>query len=221
MNAVANNWLEIIARMPAESAFIAHNIAWDEYEELLSEVGEASGLRISYYRETLQIMTLSPKHERYGRLFEKIMGILSLRLKMPILSFGSMTMRTRRDRAGKEPDACFYIQSAPLIGNRDNLDFAVDPPPDIVLEIDIHHDSLAQFPLYVALGVPEIWRYDGKRMRIYLLSHGCYGEIAVSQALPILTAEHLTALLVSLRDDGEFATLTAFDEWLSYSSRKS
>jgi Uma2 family endonuclease len=31
----------------------------------------------------------------------------------------------------------------------------------LVLEIDITHESSRKFPIYAALGVPEIWRCDG------------------------------------------------------------
>ncbi|MEW6130352.1 MAG: hypothetical protein AB1757_25175 [Acidobacteriota bacterium] len=56
---VSTNWLELIERLPADSQLILRNIAWEEYEELLEQVGEASGLRINYQDGMLQIMTLS------------------------------------------------------------------------------------------------------------------------------------------------------------------
>ncbi len=46
-------------------------------------------------------------------------------------------MKHSRWRKGSEPDACFYVQSASRIGNRVLLDFTNDPPPDIVVEVDI------------------------------------------------------------------------------------
>ncbi|MBO0861236.1 MAG: Uma2 family endonuclease [Chloracidobacterium sp.] len=57
-------------------------------------------------------------------------------------------------------DTCFYVQAAETIGNRISLDFSVDPPPDLVLEVAIHHYSTDNDAIYAALGVPEIWRYD-------------------------------------------------------------
>ena len=65
-----------------------------------------------------------------------------------------------------EPDAYSYVQSAALVGNRVQLDFTNDPPPDIVAEVDINHDSLSKFPFHAALGMTEIWRYDGQTMTI-------------------------------------------------------
>jgi Uma2 family endonuclease len=143
---------------------------------------------------------------------------IRLRLQMDILSFGSATMRKRRRAKGHEPDGCFYVQTAAMIGNKIQLDFETDPPPDIVVEIDVHHDSRSRFPVYAALGVPEIWRYDGKAMTIYHLSEEGDGQQYdtgdTSAALPILTAQLLTEIIERMRSEGELVALLAFDEWL-------
>src|SRR5205085_4507682 len=109
----------------------------------------------------LEAMSLSPEHESYARFLEELMTAVRLRLRVNIRSFGSATIRKQKRRKGNEPDACFYVQNAAATGNKLQLDFATDPPPDIAVEVDIHHDSLNKFPIYAALGVPEIWRFDG------------------------------------------------------------
>ncbi|MCS6805935.1 MAG: Uma2 family endonuclease, partial [Blastocatellia bacterium] len=103
---------------------------------------------------------------------------------------------------------------ADLLGARLELNFEVDPPPDIAVEIDVHHDSTFKLPIYAALGVPEVWRYDGKEVTIYLLRGEGYEVSAQSQALPLLTSRVLTEFLTRLRDEGELQALLAFDEWL-------
>ena len=208
------NWTEIIEHLPADSQVTLRNIPWDEYEELLDQVGEARGLRISYDEGTVQIMTLSSEHENYAEFIKRLVDVVSLRLRINIRFFGSATIRRQRRGKGNEPDACFYVQSVPLIGNRVHLDFAVDPPPDIVVEIDVHHDSSAKLPIYAALGVPEIWRYDGYAMTIHRLEDDQYVETETSPALPILSSRLLTEHLARLHNEGEFQTLLAFDEWL-------
>jgi Uma2 family endonuclease len=159
-------------------------------------------------------MTLSPEHENYTRFLEGLMTVIRLRLNLNIRSFGSSTMGKRKKRKGKEPDACFYGQTADLIGNRMQLDFAVDPPPDIAVEVDLHHDSLSKFPIYVGLGVPEIWRFDGYKLTIYHLQWDEYVEQETSLALPMLTGSVLTQFLLRLSAESELRTLLAFDEWL-------
>src|SRR3982750_580997 len=111
MSTLATNYYNIVSQLPAAAVVTFHNVSWEEYEDLLEQVGEARQLRISYNDGTLQVMTLSAEHERYARFFEKLMTILSLRLRISILSFGSATMRKQKRDKGNEPDACFYVQS--------------------------------------------------------------------------------------------------------------
>jgi Uma2 family endonuclease len=207
-------YFEIASNLPPASAVTFHDVSWEEYEQFIDELGEARGLRVSYNDGTLEIMTVSSAHESYATFINRLISHLSFRLRMNIRFFGSATMRTRKKKKGSEPDACFYVQSAPVIGNRIQIDFAVDPPPDIVVEVDVHHDSRDKFSIYAALGVPEIWRYDGQELTIHHLQEDQYVEVERSLALPMLSGGALTDFLARLPKDGESQTLVAFDEWL-------
>lgn len=221
MSTQATSYYDIVAQLPEDASVTFHDVSWDEYEELLEQVGEAPGLRVSYDNGSLHVMTISAEHEKYALFINSLIAGIRLRLRLNILAFGSATMRKRRRSKGNEPDACFYVQTAPLIGNRFQLDFETDPPPDIVVEIDVHHDSRPRFRVYEALGVPEIWRYNGKAMTIYQFvkaaqesEPSAYVERDTSIALPMLTAHVLTEMLDRMRRDGELSALLAFDEWL-------
>ncbi len=208
------NYFAIVSQMPEAHVETFHNVTWDEYEELLEQVGEARGLRISYNDGTLKVMSLSLEHETYADFIKRLVSILSLRLRINIRFSGSTTMRKKKKSKGNEPDAGFYVQTAAVIGNRLDLDFAVDPPPDVVVEVDIHHDSTGNYPIYAALGVPEIWRYDGWETTILHLKGNNYVEAETSLALPMLTSAILTEYLAHMRQEGEFEAINAFDEWL-------
>jgi Uma2 family endonuclease len=205
---------ETVSQLPEDTVVIWHNVTWDEYEALLEQVGEDSGLRLSFDSGVLQAMTLSPEHEKYVRFIERLVSTLSLRLRIRTLSFGSATLKNRQGGKGSEPDACFYVQTAAALGTRIRLDFETDPPPDIAVEVDVHHDSHSKLTAYAALGVPEIWRYDGRQMTLLRLDREAYVEAEASQSFPILTGPILTAYLTRMRDEGEFETLLAFDRWL-------
>ena len=222
MSTQITSYYEIVSQLPEDAWVTFQDVSWDEYEELLEQVGEAPGLRLSYDNGSLHVMTISSEHEKYTFFINSLIAGLRLRLRMNILAFGSATMRKPKRSAGHEPDACFYVQTAPLIGNKIQLDFETDPPPDIVVEIDVHHDSRSRFPVYARLGVPEIWRYDGEAMTIYHLVKDpaksetpTYVEQATSAALPMLTAPFLAEMLEKMRKDGELNALLTFDEWLS------
>jgi Uma2 family endonuclease len=141
------------------------------------------------------------------------MTVIRLRKRITIHSFGTATMRKRKKTKGNEPDGCFYVQSAPLIGNRVDIDFEVDPPPDIAVEIDLHRDSISKFSIYAALGVGEVWRYDGDALKIDLLAGQQYVSASQSRALPMLTCDILTSFLKRMRED-ESQALVEFDEWV-------
>jgi Uma2 family endonuclease len=206
--------VEMIDRMPADSVLIQHGVSWNDYEELLRAVGDAPGQHISFDDGTLQIMTLSFKHEKYVRLIERIIDRLSARLRIKVLSYGSATMKKEREQKGAEPDACFYVQSAELVGKKEEIDLNVDPPPDVVVEIDLHHESISKTPIYAALGVPEFWRYDGDSVTIYHLREGQYVASEASESLPLLTGAVLTEFLARIPKEDQYEILLAFEEWL-------
>jgi Uma2 family endonuclease len=208
------NYAEIIEQLPPASTLILHNVSWEQYEALLEAVGEATGLRISYDEETLRIMTISTKHEKYADLIQDLVRLASLRLRIKVLSFGSATMKKERRLKGAEPDACFYVQNADLIGHKEEIDFSTDPPPDIVVEVDIYHDSLSKFPIYAALGVSELWRYDGQALVMYHLHEDQYVTAEASQALPLLTSHTLSEFLTRSQQEDQYETLLAFENWL-------
>ena len=209
-----NAFRQIIEQLPPKGNLILYEQSWEDYENLLETVGEASGLRISFDSEILEIMTFSTEHENYARLIQMLTGILSLRLDIDIESFGSATIKKSRFAKGTEPDACFYVQSIEQIGNKIRLDFSVDPPPDIAVEIDLYHESLDKFPIYAALGVAEIWRYAGDKFEIHKLTDGVYNSIEKSESLPVLSAEILGNLLNRSRQERQTVILKEFENWL-------
>jgi Uma2 family endonuclease len=210
----ATNYYAYVSQLPEDAEVIFHGVTWEEYEELLDQVGEARGLRISYNDGTLRVMSLSSEHEKIADFIKSMVVHIRLRFRMNILFFGSATMRKKKKSKGNEPDACFYVQTAAALGTRIKIDFTVDPPPDVVVEVDIHHDSTDNDSIYATLGVPEIWRYDGQKATILQLQESSYVEAETSRALTMITSSVLTEYLRRMQQDGEFDAIIAFDEWL-------
>ena len=159
-------------------------------------------------------MTLSFKHEYYGDFIKRLVDRLHYVFRIKVIFFGSATLKRQRRLKGAEPDACFYVQNAPIIGHKINLDLRIDPPPDVVLEVDIHHESISRFHIYEGLDVPELWHYDEQKLTIYHLQEGRYEVAGNSRAFPILTGEVLTEFLTRSQTDGQDETLLAFEDWL-------
>ncbi len=205
---------ELIERLTPEVTLTLYGISWDTYEDLLEAVGEAPALRISYNDGVVQIMTISFEHEFFAECISRLVDRLSSIRRIKIIFFGRATMKKQEKLKGAEPDACFYVKSAEAIGNKIRIDLNSDPPPDIVVETDIHHDSQSKLPIYAALGVPEVWRFDGKQLTIHQLTEGQYIEAERSEQLTILTGETLTRSLARAQSEGQDEALRAFEDWL-------
>ena len=133
------------------------------------------------------------EHESTLGFLNRLVDRLSFILRIKVSFFGSATLKRQNRLKGAEPDACFYVQSTSIIGNKINLDLRVDPPPDVVLEVDIPR-ILSRFHIYEGLGVPELWHYHEKKLTMYHLQEGRYEVIATSIAFPILTSEVLDGI---------------------------
>ena len=206
--------LSLLDELPDYATLTLQGVSWDEYQDWLDALPEVKSVRLSYDEGRLQIMPVSASHESYAMFFNRLMNIISLRLRLNIRFFGSTTLKSDRKKKGNEPDACFYVQRVALIGNKIALDFGQDPFPDIAVEVDVFHESLSKFPIYAALDVSELWHYDTQRVVIYQLENGAYHPAQQSLAVPLLTSEVLTEYLNRYRDEGELETLLAFEQWV-------
>jgi Uma2 family endonuclease len=206
----ANTYIEGIRHLPVGSALIIPDVSWAEYEELLAELGEGYAVRVTYDRGRLEIVSPSGKHEKWSRLIEGIARVLATELGTELESFGSTTFKQQALQQGAEPDACFYVQSAARVIGKADLDLAVDPAPDLVVEIDVSHSSKRTLAFYATIGVPEVWRYDGQRLSMHQRGAAGYTEVPASLAFPGVTADSLAALLRQLETEGQQTVLEAF-----------
>ena len=124
-----------------------------------------------------------------------------------------MTLKREDIEAGVEPDSSFYIGIEPLIRGKEEVDLSTDPPPDLVIEVDITNSSLDKLPVYARFGVPEVWRYAGGKLEIRVLVGGRYAESAESLVLPGVRADELTRLLEESGRTGSVAWARRVREW--------
>ncbi|HWS89489.1 MAG TPA: Uma2 family endonuclease [Pyrinomonadaceae bacterium] len=172
------------------------------------------GHRMSYDNGRLIIVGPTFEHERDKGLVSGLVYVLSDEMNITLEALGSTTFKRKRLKKGVEPDACFYAQNASLIIGQPSFLHDEYPAPDVAVEIDLSNDSLDKFHIYAALGVPEIWRYDGERTRFYKLAGENYERIQSSLAFPALTAEVVTQYLELSKTDGQTAALKAFRRML-------
>ncbi len=155
-----------VLRAP-EQRVLLDNITWDLYEGLLVAHRDRNVPRFTYDRGQLEIMSPSAEHEQIKETVTLLVNIVAEETQINVEGFGSTTFRREDIARGFEPDACFYIDNLVRVKGKTELDLQIDPPPDLVIEIDIAHPSLDTFIIFAHLGVPEVWRYDGRRMQIF------------------------------------------------------
>jgi Uma2 family endonuclease len=208
------NYLQAIEHLPINGTLILRDVSWEEYEDLLVQMENKPAHRVSYNDGILKIMSPRPDHEYPKDIALSLVRIYDDEFDMMLESYGSTTYRRRKKAKGAEPDTSFYVQNATQMIARREIDLEKDPPPDVVVEVDTTNESLDKLEIYAALGVPEVWRYDGGRFQILLLRENTYAETSRSQALPLISAEVLTEFLNRGQGEGQTAMLKAFRRFL-------
>jgi len=198
---------------PAEQRLALYNISWETYEKLLEAFGEHRAAHISYDGGVLEFMVPLEAHENPSDLIGAFIRILVVESGLEIKSLASTTLKRADLQKGAEPDKCYYIQNEPLVrGKTVNLD--QDPPPDLVVEVDITHTDIDKNVLYAQMGVPEFWRFNGKTLSIYQLSQGTYQEVAASPTFPWMPKAVFYHFLEQCKTAGEAQALRELRSWV-------
>jgi len=188
---------------------VLRDVNWQQFEDILEELGDHRGSRLAYFKGTLEIVAPLPKHEQAKVVISYLLTTLLDELDMNWEPLGSTTFKRKEMQAGIEPDDCFYIQNHALMIGRERIDLSVDPPPDLALEIDV--TSKTQLSAYEALRVPEIWRYEKGKLQINLLRDGQYIESQKSLTFPNFPViEGISHFLEMSRTTGTRPALKAF-----------
>jgi Uma2 family endonuclease len=183
-----------------ERRVVLHGVSWESYLQILNALPQSRNSRLTYDDGVLEITLPLEDHEFSGRLIECFIRTIVEVLGMRIKTMGSTTMNYAFLKKGAEPDNAYYIQNQPLVKGR-NVNFAQDPPPDLVVEVDITHTDIQKNQFYARIGVPEFWRFNGKVWRIYCLQEEVYIEVELSPTFPQVPKEFLYTFLAQARED--------------------
>ena len=198
---------------PAEQKVIIEDVSWQTYEQLLADLADRSAPRLTYDCGTLEIMSPTPRHEELNRNLALIVTILAAALGLDVRNLGSATFRREDLGRGFEPDSCFYVEHEASVRGKARIDLSQDPPPDLVIEVDITSGSLDKFPIYRQIGVPEIWRYDGRRLTIHHRTDDEYQEGETSRAFRGVKADDLNKLLEESLSRPSTQWLRSVQDW--------
>ena len=197
----------------AEQKVILEGVSWETYERLLSANPENTGTRFTYDRGTLEIMVVSFRHENLSRRIATLVDLIAGETEIDFEAAGSTTFRREKLAKGFEPDESFYIREPDRVRGKKELDLSVDPPPDLVVEVDITSPSLDKLPIYSAIGVAEVWRYSNNTLSILKLRSGRYIETSRSSFLPGVTSSALNQFIERSRTLKRNVWMREVREW--------
>jgi Uma2 family endonuclease len=191
--------MSTVTRRPKADRVVIRNVSWETYEHLLKDLENQSLPRLTYDRGVLEMMSPYWEHARGEDILSEIAKIALEETDTDFEGGGPVTFKREDLKRGFEPDRCFYIRNAEHVRGKKRLDLSVDPPPDLLIEMDVATDSMDKFPLFAAMGMPEVWRCEDAP-EIWVLRRARYLRRKNSLAIPILSEKLITELMhASLR----------------------
>ncbi len=197
-----------------ESRFVVRNLGWDGYQSLLDLLGERP-VRVAYDRGDVELMSPSIRHERYRSLLGYMVEAITDELDLPRIAAGATTFQSEALDRGIEPDECYYLANAGRMRAIGGIDLTIDPPPDLAIEVEITSSVLNRLGIYAALGIPEVWRFDGLSLKVLLLQPGgTYAESQASAAFPFLPMEEMARFLREYDGTNDTRWARGFRAWV-------
>jgi Uma2 family endonuclease len=208
--------MSIVTAPTSEQRFVWYDLSWNQYEQLLRALGDRR-LRHTYVEGSLEIVTPSMDHEATKSVLGIFVATLCRVLKLPRKSIGSTTIKKEGWRRGLEPDECFYLgePSVKRMKSKRRLNPDRDPPPELIVEVDITSSSDDRIEFYQRLGVAEVWRYSGEVVEILTLAKPQnYRMVKRSRLFPFLTADDLSRFLSRRNSIDDTQLETEFEDWV-------
>ena len=189
-------------------------VPWALYERMVEEIAHRHA-RFTYDRGTLQIMSPSPEHESESHCLDHLILILAEELDLPVAAFGSMTHKRADLEKGMEPDQCYYFNNLDRVVGMRRLDLDVDPVPDLAIEVEVTRSLVDRIAIYAALGIPELWRFDGRALHVLLLGpEGTYANADRSPRFPMFAPEELAGWVARAGEVDHIRWRREFRPWV-------
>jgi Uma2 family endonuclease len=162
---------------PIEQRFIHSSVTWEGFKALEEVFADSPGIRLFYYQGEVEILSVSPEHEIFSRLIGTLLTAYLEENDIEFTPTGSFTQQ-KTGVASAQADESFFI------GN-------LGTTPDLSIEVVIT-SGRNKLPLYLELGVPEVWFWEDGLFTLWRLQAAGYQRIYQSEVLPGLDLELLT-----------------------------
>lgn len=168
-----------------EQRMVIHGVSWKDYV-ILREALDTPGLRMTYLKGTLELMSPSLTHELNKKTIARLIELYAFIRGLPVVGYGSTTFRREAKERGAEPDECYCV------GRRiDEGEF-----PDIVLEVIHTNPILDKLEVYRGFDIPEVWLFRETAFELHRLRGDAYVRVERSEFLPELDFALIARLAV-------------------------
>lgn len=200
---------------PSEPRVVLYNLSWESYEQIGDALCDRPALRLTYDGGTLEILTTSAHHEMLKHRLGRFLETLAEEHNLSLLPGGSTTFKRSDLEKGLEPDQCYWIANEYRMQGRIEWDAATDPPPDLVIEVEVTRSAVPRLGIYAALGVPEVWRFDGRKLHVMLLQpDGRYQATAKSPTFPTVPVTEIPRFLQLEEQTGYLGVVREYHTWV-------
>ena len=186
----------------APDRILLRNIPWELYEQLREEESNW-GIRMAYDDGELELMSPSQSHGeiewRFAIFLMELADVLGFKCK----PLGNTTWKKPGAKKAKEADGSYYLANYERVRHK-KIDLNIDPPPDLAVEAEVSRSAINSLNIYAAIGVPEIWRFDGEVFHIHQRqADGTYLETDRSRALPFLNPDEVVFWMRKAEEDDD------------------
>lgn len=214
---------------PAEQRLVLSDVSYQQFENLLVELGQHRTARLTYVRGKLEMMTPMAEHERCRKLLESLILVLADEAGMAVEAIAPVLVIHRELQCSIQPDACYYLQSSARAERSPNPDEIVtiqlpqQPIPDLLVEVSMTKSALNKLAICASLGIPELWQYITTggddvlkgAIQIYRLHNQAYVESTHSDAFPGLTPSQILQFLQHSDTLGLQQAIALLRDWCS------
>jgi len=177
-----------VTRPRPSPGIVLEDVTWDDYEAQLRIIGDRH-IRVNYDSVRMEIMSPLRRHGNGATLLGWMVTELVVELGIQVEGADPVTLKRPDLGKGVEPDRLFHFgDNAAKVQENREFDLTVDPPPDLVIEVDVTASSVPRLPIFAALGIPEVWRIDDDEelQFLHLQPDGTYQPRDRSRAFPAL-----------------------------------
>jgi Uma2 family endonuclease len=194
---------------------VLDHLPWASYVAIADALPDRPAIRTTFDRGRLELMTTSAGHEFLKTWLTRLIDVLAEECGRAYVSGGNMTFRREDLGQGFEPDNCFWFAAEPALRRQTTYDPGRDPPPELLVEVEVSRRAIPRLPLYAAFGVVEVWRFDGEVLHVHRLqADRTYADADRSGVFPAVPMADLARFFHPDPDRDTLTFIREFRAWV-------